>query len=134
MKAKNIKWETDGQRVDLPSEMHIPKKFLEEGEIDVDSVSDWLSDETGWLHDGFEIVYTWDDLYVRADGKACCEPELKAKDNARWQVRNFAMEYGKPDLEKEECPEDFIEDYCKVFGIWFDEDGNIIETKMNHTL
>lgn len=51
----NIKWETDGQEVDLPNEIDIPEKFIDEDGIDEDAVSDWISDETGWLHDGFEI-------------------------------------------------------------------------------
>ena len=54
-KVINIKWETDGQEVDLPNEIDIPEKFIDEDGIDEDAVSDWISDETGWLHDGFEI-------------------------------------------------------------------------------
>ena len=30
--------------------------------------------------------YTWDDLYKRADGAACGEDTLKAKDTAREQI------------------------------------------------
>ena len=30
--------------------------------------------------------YTWDDLYVRAEGCAFLSPELKAKDEARFQI------------------------------------------------
>lgn len=71
-------------------------------------------------------LYTWDDLYERADDKCFGSPELQAKDTARWEVRNFAMEQGCNDLENEECPEDFVEDYCKKFGILFDEKGNIL--------
>ena len=56
VKVKNIKWKTDGYEVDLPKELIIPESFVEEdGEIDCDAVADWLSDTTGWLHDGFEI-------------------------------------------------------------------------------
>lgn len=55
-KAINIKWETDGYEVDLPEEFEIPERFIDEDGVDEDAVSDWLSDETGWLHDGFEIV------------------------------------------------------------------------------
>lgn len=55
-KVINVKWETDGYEVDLPSEFEIPKEFIDEYGIDEDAVSDWLSDKTGWLHDGFEIV------------------------------------------------------------------------------
>lgn len=54
-KAVNIKWVTDGYDVELPDEMEIPEEFITEDGIDEDDVSDWLSDETGWLHNGFEI-------------------------------------------------------------------------------
>ncbi len=54
-KAVDIKWETDGYDVDLPTEMKIPKCFIDEYGADEEAVSDWISDETGWLHDGFRI-------------------------------------------------------------------------------
>lgn len=44
------------------------------------------------------LLYTWDDLYKRANDKCCGSPELQAKDTARWEVRNFAMEQGCDDL------------------------------------
>ena len=56
MKAVNIKWVTDGSDIVLPSEMEIPEEFIGENGVDEDLVSDWISDETGWLHDGFEIT------------------------------------------------------------------------------
>lgn len=56
MKAINIKWETDGYAVDLPNEVDIPERFVDKDGVDVEAVSDWLSDGSGWLHDGFEIV------------------------------------------------------------------------------
>lgn len=56
MKAINIKWVTDGYEVELPNEVDIPERFVNENEVDVEAVSDWLSDMSGWLHDGFEIV------------------------------------------------------------------------------
>lgn len=55
-KAINIKWETDGCEVDLPSEVNIPERFIDKDGVDEEAVSDWLSDGSGWLHDGFEIV------------------------------------------------------------------------------
>lgn len=56
-KATDIKWEIDGYDVDLPNEFDIPNTFIDEdGGIDEDAVSDWLSDETGYLHDGFRII------------------------------------------------------------------------------
>lgn len=56
MKVVNIKWVTDGSDIVLPLEMEIPEEFIGENGVDEDLVSDWISDETGWLHDGFEIA------------------------------------------------------------------------------
>ena len=36
--------------VDLPSEVELPKNLTDE-----DDISDWLSDEYGFCHDGFEL-------------------------------------------------------------------------------
>lgn len=54
MKAINIKWDIDGDielSKQLPTEMEIPKGMTDEGEI-----SDYLSDETGFCHFGFELI------------------------------------------------------------------------------
>lgn len=64
LKAVDIKWDvTDDDDIDesddeaceilesLPTEMNIPK-----GMTDPDEISDWLSDETGFCHDGFRLV------------------------------------------------------------------------------
>lgn len=63
LKAVDIKWDVtdyDDDEFDdkacevlesLPTEMDIP-----EGMTDPDEISDWLSDETGFCHDGFRIV------------------------------------------------------------------------------
>lgn len=54
-KVINIKWETDGYEIDLPNEVTIPDCFMDsDAGPDVDAISDWLSDMSGWLHDGFE--------------------------------------------------------------------------------
>ena len=63
LKAINIKWDTDGDEEilqDLPTEMIIPD-YLEDWyssdrEYAMEEISDWLSDETGFCHNGFEIV------------------------------------------------------------------------------
>ena len=71
--------------------------------------------------------YIWDEIYERADG--CCfgEDNLKAKDNARENVRCLALEYGEGDLEEAECPEDEVDYYCDKYNILFDENGHIVE-------
>ena len=49
MRVTNIKWETDGEVVDLPTEVEV-----EDGMSD-DEVADFLSDEYGWLVNGFSL-------------------------------------------------------------------------------
>lgn len=63
LKAINIKWDTDGDEKvlqDLPTEMIIPDELAEyysaDREHTTEEISDWLSEETGFCHNGFEIV------------------------------------------------------------------------------
>ena len=54
MKAINIRWDTDGDMellYELPTEIEIPEDMTDEDEI-----SDYLSDEIGFCHYGFELV------------------------------------------------------------------------------
>lgn len=62
LKAINIKWDTDGNKDisnELPTEMIIPNELEElykkDREYALEEISDWLSDETGFCHTGFEI-------------------------------------------------------------------------------
>ena len=62
LKAINIKWDTDGDKDvynELPTELIVPDEFeemyKEDEEYALDEISDWLSDETGFCHAGFEI-------------------------------------------------------------------------------
>lgn len=62
LKAINIKWDTDGDKEvfnELPTEMIIPDELEEmykkDKEFALEEISDWLSDETGFCHGGFEI-------------------------------------------------------------------------------
>lgn len=62
LKAINIKWDTDGDMEvfnELPTEMIIPNELEElykkDKEYAIEEISDWLSEETGFCHDGFEI-------------------------------------------------------------------------------
>ena len=63
LKAINIKWDTDGNKDvfnELPTKMIIPNELEElykkDREYALEEISDWLSDETGFCHDGFEVV------------------------------------------------------------------------------
>lgn len=62
LKAINIKWDTDGDKEvfnELPTEMIIPDELEEmykkDKEYALEEISDWLSDEIGFCHDGFKI-------------------------------------------------------------------------------
>ena len=50
MRAVNIEWDADGQDPGLPTEMQVPCN------IPRDSIADYLSDQTGWLVQGFAIA------------------------------------------------------------------------------
>lgn len=50
MRAINIDWDIDEENVELPEEIDIP-----DGITDVEAISDYLSDMTGFCHKGFEI-------------------------------------------------------------------------------
>lgn len=51
MKVVNIVWDTDGENVKLPNEIELPF-----GMVDEDEISDYISDETGFCHYGFELI------------------------------------------------------------------------------
>ena len=51
LKVTNIKWDTDGQEVDLPTEITITRDVIESD----DAIADYLSDEYGWCVENFII-------------------------------------------------------------------------------
>lgn len=51
MRAINIIWDTDEENITLPTEIDIPNGMTDEEEI-----SDYITDETGFCHYGFELV------------------------------------------------------------------------------
>lgn len=62
LKAINIKWDTDGDEEvfnELPIEMIIPNEietiYKEDKKYALEEISNWLSSETGFCHNGFEI-------------------------------------------------------------------------------
>ena len=68
MKAINIKWDvTDGAEdmtkeemneilSTLPTEAEIPSYLITDEDDSLEDISDWLSAEYGFCHDGFELV------------------------------------------------------------------------------
>lgn len=63
MKAKNIKWETDGEIVDLPTEVNLPDGIVDTTccedwkncDNNSESVNNYLSDTYGWLVEDYNI-------------------------------------------------------------------------------
>lgn len=73
MKAINIQWDTDSDKelLELPKEIEIPS-FIKEDE---DSISDYITDKTGFCHKGFELLkdyyipvtwQVWDKVKIEA--------------------------------------------------------------------
>lgn len=48
----NIKWDTDGEEVDLPQEMRISVHAIGDDELE-EFIADEISNITGFCHDGF---------------------------------------------------------------------------------
>lgn len=55
MKVTDIKWATDGADVSLPTEVEVPDN------LDDDAIADYLSDEYGFLMEGFALPTDDDD-------------------------------------------------------------------------
>lgn len=53
LKVVNIEWDTNslGEAEALPSELVVPEEMTD----DIEAVSDWLSDLTGFFHKGFVL-------------------------------------------------------------------------------
>ena len=47
MRVKEIDWETDGVEVELPTAVTVPS------DLEEDEIADYLSDQYGWLVNGF---------------------------------------------------------------------------------
>ena len=56
MKVTNIKWQTDGEDVNLPSEVEVDNHLSDE------EIADYLSDTYGWLVDSFSLPMDDDDI------------------------------------------------------------------------
>lgn len=70
-------------------------------------------------------LYTWDEISKNADGAAWDDRELRVKNNAREQVRQFVFNRRHRDMENEGNPEKSVGIYCDICAILFDRNGNI---------
>lgn len=117
-------------------------------EIQDENVEDWLHENTDYNDSSCyyminkepikviegEVkmikIYTWNELYQRAMEKGYGDPELEAKDTARYEVGITAEQYGV-NIEEDECPEDAIDFFLaehKEFDR-FDVDGHMVNEK-----
>lgn len=73
---------------------------------------------------------TWDDIYERADGAAYRDPELTAKDEARYQIGQYILDTEGRDIEDTnvyESTEEEIDFYVSEHPTYFDKYGNLLE-------
>ena len=54
----NISWDTDGEDIELPTELYLNFSDMSKEDIDDDFLSDYLSDTYGWCHNGFDWEYS----------------------------------------------------------------------------
>lgn len=105
MKAINIKWDTDGDQGAfdfLPQEVTLPEQFSKENYLDesgkfgeceknlmLEDISDWLSDEYGFCHGGFELSEEESEMVQTNIGEVPKKDYLDIK----------AMQYGFDDYQ-----------------------------------
>lgn len=68
MKVTDIVWDTDGEDINLPTEMHIPDELLNEGE---DQITNYLSDQTGWCVESWGSIVRDDKPAQKNNGPWC---------------------------------------------------------------
>ena len=78
-------------------------------------------------------LYTWDELYKRAEDCSCLSSELKAKDEARNQLSELILYEVGHNIENCECPEDEIDIFLRnrEIPVLFDNRGNIDKRSFN---
>lgn len=106
LNAINIKWDTDGDMKvfnELPTEMIVPDELEEmykkDREYALEEISDWLSDETGFCHSGFEIEKVIEKVITR-----------QSVENELYDFFNDKMETGDaPEIKRVgRYPEEYI--------------------------
>lgn len=77
----------------------------------------------------FYSEYSWDELFNRAIGKAFLSPELRAKDEARYQLGELIKKETGINIEECESAEEEIDKFLsgRKIPVVFDNRGNIIK-------
>lgn len=97
----NIKWDTDGEDIDLPKEMEVelPEYIDETDEDEVDEyISDYISDETGFCHYGFDIKEVKTEAVMTSNKVSVYQIQETANCSYLFMGYDFAVENGGPDM------------------------------------
>lgn len=104
IRAINIEWGMDENEDYLPTNIIVPDEYIPIGDYDADEfteeISDWLSDEYGFCHRGFELVFmTSDDLKNEEEKlkRAICDAGV----NAIEEFLGHPLENNSTDIESE---------------------------------
>lgn len=93
-----------------------------------DEKPDWISMEEIEYYELRMISYTWDELYTRAEGSGYGDPELRAKDEARFVLTGIIEEQTGVCVDDLEIPEEGIESFLLNTPVkyLFTADGNLV--------
>jgi len=78
----NITWDTDGEDVDLPTEVEVSLRGDYSDEEISDEGADWLSDEFGWLVDG--LNWDWKEDYRGKRPRAKMRASMRKETRLTW--------------------------------------------------
>lgn len=155
IRAVHIKWDVDEpEDADfLPDTVILPDEFLDYEEDEyADEIGDWLSEEYGFCHGGFELEYMSNDDLAKEEvrlkkaiydagvntieeflGHDLSEPNLdldsEFNDVLAQMPEDVYLQYVANYLQNN-LPKDMVPKYYQATIVWFDE-NNIPETKKN---
>ena len=97
LKVINIKWDLDVENMESKVELSLPREIIvPEDMTDEDEISDYISEFTGFCHEGFELKRELDQKYVDI---------LEEND---WSISSY-MDDGRVELQKySPAGEDFL--------------------------
>lgn len=116
--------ELDNHLISLLYDYYLSSEFT--------SINNWDSITDLVVSFSHKPIYSWDEIYERAEDTGCGFPELAAKDEARHQLGVLILEEKGVDVENAELfdsAEEEIDNFLKTRAknVWFDEYGNIIK-------
>lgn len=127
----------DAAAIDEKIFAYIPVQVLKH---DARTVLAWCRHNGFEMHDAEALEkspyeLTWNALYIRAEGTAGPDTDLKAKDNARSFITDYAKNNFGIDIENAEIPEDAIDSFLLEHPELdrFSEDGRMLAIENERT-